>query len=117
MTELLRLNVYVSFPAVVLWFALRSHAVTGRAVQQQQQQRCARYGASMLCFLGYATAAQGDAELTRRTLSVLLIHSLLFHFVCTYQTTAWKKNNPHPSSLKAVGVLGDEIIKGSKSLL
>lgn len=90
MTGLLRLTVYVSFPTVAQWFALRSHAVTGRAVQQRQQ-RCTRYGASMLCFLGYATAAQGDAALTRRTLSVLLIHSLLFHFVCT---PAWI-NPPH----------------------
>lgn len=51
-----------------LWFALWSHAVSGR-VGQEQQQRRACYGASMLCFHGYATAAWGDAELTRRSLS------------------------------------------------
>lgn len=51
-----------------LWFALRSHGVTGTVKQQQQQQTRACYRASMLCFHGYATAAWGDAELTRRSL-------------------------------------------------
>lgn len=49
-----------------LWFALRSHGVTGTVKQQQQPRAC--YRASMLCFHGYATAAWGDAELTRRSL-------------------------------------------------
>lgn len=44
------LDVFVSSPAALLWFALRSHAVT-RRVGQRQQKRRACSGASMLCFM------------------------------------------------------------------
>lgn len=52
-----------------LWFALRSHPITGRVGQQQQQRRDC-YGASMLCYHGYVKAAWCDAELTCRSLSM-----------------------------------------------